>query len=118
MMRECEAAISRARARWRASHRIGLGLLGILLCLAVLSEDAHAEEFGGLPEGEGRIETYSNCISCHSTMIIRQQRLARRTWDEVLTWMVEEKGMWEMPAEVRAKVLDYLAEHFGPDSPR
>ncbi len=86
--------------------------------MAVPSGDAHAEDFGGLPEGDGRVETYSNCVICHSTMIIRQQRLTRRTWDEVLTWMVEEKGMWELPAEVRAKVLDYLAEHFGPDSPR
>jgi hypothetical protein len=78
---------------------------------------AQPDDFGGLPEGPGRAETYGNCVACHSTMIIRQQRLSRRTWDEVLTWMVEDKGMWEMTPDVRATVLDYLVEHFGPDSP-
>lgn len=93
-------------------------VLAAALALAATGAGAQPDDYGGLPEGEGRLETYSNCVACHSTMIIRQQRLPRRTWDEVLTWMVEEKGMWEMAPEVRAKVLDYLAEHFGADVPR
>jgi cytochrome c len=92
--------------------------LAVGLALTSARAGAQADAFGGLPEGEGRRETYANCTPCHSTMIIRQQRLARRTWHEVLTWMVEEKGMRELAPEVRARVLDYLATHFGADAPR
>lgn len=77
-----------------------------------------APDYGGLPAGDGQVETFANCTPCHSTMIVMQQRLNRRTWDEVLTWMVEDKGMWVMPPELRKTVLDYLVEHFGADSPR
>ncbi len=92
--------------------------MAIALALGAPGAGAQAEDFGGLPKGEGRVETYAYCITCHSTMIIRQQRLARQVWDEVLDWMVDEKGMAPMPSEVRAKVLDYLTEQFVPDVPR
>jgi hypothetical protein len=48
-------------------------------------------------------------------MIVMQQNFDRRTWDEVLTWMVEDQGMWVMPPETRQIVLDYLVTHFGPE---
>ncbi len=93
--------------------------IGVAIGLALAAgASAQGDDFGGLPEGEGRVETYAHCVACHSTMIIRQQRLARRTWDEVLDWMVEEKGMAPLAPDVRAKVLDYLAEQFGVDVPR
>ena len=75
---------------------------------------AYGQDLGGLPPGAGQIETFANCTPCHSSMIIMQQRLNRATWDEVLTWMVDEKGMHEMQPEVREKVLDYLVSNFGP----
>lgn len=87
-----------------------VALLGMVLAVPLQASD---DDFDGLPEGEGRLETYQNCVACHSTAIIRQQNLSRRTWDEVLDWMVEEQGMWEMAPEVREAVLDYLAEQFG-----
>lgn len=76
------------------------------------------DEWEGLPEGEGREELFYNCIACHSTAIIQQQRLDRRTWNEVLVWMVDDMGMPEMPEEEHELVLDYLVEHFGRDAAR
>lgn len=76
------------------------------------------DEWEGLPEGEGREELFYNCIACHSTAIIQQQRLDRRTWNEVLVWMVDDMGMPQMPEEEHELVLDYLVEHFGRDAAR
>jgi len=86
-------------------------------CLGLAAGGAAGQtpDFGGLPEGPGQMETFGNCTACHSTMIITQQNFDRRTWDEVLTWMVESQGMWVMPPETRQIVLDYLVTHFGPD---
>lgn len=77
-----------------------------------------SDEWEGLPEGEGREEVFYNCIACHSSAIVQQQRLDRRTWDEVLVWMVDDMGMPEMPEDEHELVLDYLVEHFGRDVPR
>jgi len=76
------------------------------------------DEWEGLPEDDGREELYYSCIACHSTAIIQQQRLDRRTWDEVLVWMAEDMGWPEPPEEEYELILDYLVEHFGRDSPR
>lgn len=87
-------------------------------CLGLMmagGASGQTSDFGGLPPGPGQLETFGNCTPCHSTMIITQQNFSRRTWDEVLTWMVEDQGMWEMPAETRQLVLDYLVTHFGPE---
>jgi hypothetical protein len=97
--------------------RRAAGVLCLLLAGGTPPATAQSE-FGGLPEGEGRLETFQNCIRCHSMAIIRQQRLSRERWDQILTWMVDVQGMHEMPPEVRARVLDYLAEKFSPEVPR
>lgn len=76
------------------------------------------DEWEGLPEAKGREEVYFNCIACHSTAIIQQQRFSGRVWNEVLDWMVEEQGMHELDEQDRDLIIAYLVEHFGPDSPR
>jgi hypothetical protein len=78
---------------------------------------AAGQDFGGLPPGEGRTETFAFCTSCHSTQIIMQQGMSRKKWDETLTWMVEEQGMQPMPPDLRETVLDYLAAQFPPARP-
>ncbi len=74
------------------------------------------EEWGGLPEGEGREIVYYNCQACHSLRIIERSSFDRRVWDEVLEWMVDTHGMQPLPEEDYDVVLDYLVEHFGPEN--
>lgn len=96
----------------------------IKICLSVFSmltlvvpvnaqQTPQASPFDGLPAGKGQIETFAFCSSCHSMMIVKQQRLSLEDWDETLEWMVEEQGMDELPEDIRPQVLAYLAEHFG-----
>lgn len=95
----------------------GPGFWGPGLPAAAQSAD-DADEWDGLAPGPGREEVYYQCRPCHSLAIVKQQRLSRRVWDEVLIWMVEEQGMPEPGAEEREAILEYLSTHFGPDIPR
>ncbi len=73
-------------------------------------------EFYPLPPGEGVEEVYYNCIACHSLRTVTNGAYSREVWDELLDWMVESQGMWELDPDTRETVLTYLAEHIGPDT--
>ena len=76
------------------------------------------DEWQGLPEGDGREAVYFNCIACHSTAIIQQQRMTEGYWKYTLERMVEDMGMPTLAADEFDLVLAYLIEHFGADVPR
>jgi cytochrome c len=71
-----------------------------------------------LPEGPGKEEAFYACHGCHSFFLVRQQRLSRTHWDELLDWMVEEQGMPEIESEERELILDYLETNYGETTPR
>ena len=83
--------------------------------LAAPETPAGDPEFGFLPEGAGMEDTYYQCVACHSTAIIRQQRLTDARWDYLWGWMVEEQGMPEAEPEIREAILTYLKTHFSSD---
>ena len=87
--------------------------------LVLVSARASSEEsrFGVLYDAEGAAETYANCTPCHSELIIAQQGLSRRRWDELRNGMVREQGMIEIQEPVRTRILNYLAQHYGEDRP-
>lgn len=72
-------------------------------------------ELGDLPIGVGAEETYYQCIACHSTAIIRQQRLTDARWDYLWGWMIDEQGMYEPDDETKAIVMEYLKTHFSSE---
>ena len=76
-----------------------------------------ARDLGLLVAGEGAFETHAYCAACHSERIVAQQGLTRPDWDELLEQMVEEHEMTPIEEPDRARVLDYLAAHYGPDRP-
>lgn len=69
-------------------------------------------EFGNLPDAPGAEETYYQCTACHSTAIIRQQRVTDARWDDLWTWMVEKQGMFEPDPPEKDIILTYLKAHF------
>jgi len=72
-------------------------------------------DYDGLPPGPGMEDTYYQCGACHSTAIIRQQRLTDARWDYLWGWMVEEQGMQDAEPEVRDAILIYLKTHFSAE---
>jgi cytochrome c len=71
------------------------------------------EDWQGLPAGLGREEVFYACQACHSLAIVKQQGLDWDSWDESLTWMVEEQEMDRLGPEDRTLILDYLTTYFG-----
>lgn len=78
-------------------------------------EAAGNVELGGLPDGPGAEETYYQCVACHSTEIIKQQRLTDARWDELWNWMRDTQGMVEPDADSRAAILAYLKQNFSSE---
>jgi hypothetical protein len=72
-------------------------------------------EFGDLPPGPGMEDTYYQCVACHSTAIIRQQRLTDARWDYLWDWMIEAQGMQDVEPEIREEILAYLKTHFSSE---
>lgn len=72
-------------------------------------------EFGGLPDAPGAEETFYQCVACHSTEIIKQQRVTDARWDDLWGWMVEKQGMIEPDPETRDTILAYLKTHFSAE---
>jgi len=96
----------------------GRRLCAIAAAAALAAPATAGELFGALPAGPGHDEVEITCSACHSLAIVKQQRLNRTVWDQLLVWMVEEQGMPELDGDERALILDYLAAHFGPHVPR
>lgn len=91
----------------------------LLLAMAVAwpgpAQALQDDEYLGLPGAPGREEVVAYCAACHSLKLVVQQGLDRERWDELLVWMVKEHGMPELDPSDRKLVLDYLAEHVGPE---
>jgi len=68
-----------------------------------------------LPEGQAKELVVDNCVHCHSYKLVTQNSATREGWQSTIAWMQETQGLWPLgPAE--DEILDYLAEHFAPES--
>lgn len=76
------------------------------------AEVAPNPEFDNLPDAPGVEDTYYMCTACHSTAIIKQQRLSDARWDYLWQWMIEDQGMADPGEELKKTILDYLKQHF------
>lgn len=91
-------------------------LLSLLTSTIVLAEDD--SELAILPDDPFTEDFFYSCSACHSIKTVTQQRLNRKRWHDTLDWMVEEGGMAELDEDELVPMLDYLAKHFGEDTPR
>jgi mono/diheme cytochrome c family protein len=69
-----------------------------------------------LPAGPGREIAARACLTCHSSDILRQQRLTEAQWAA----SVKKMTGWGAPVsddEIET-LVKYLASHFGPDNDR
>lgn len=56
----------------------------------------------------------ANCLNCHSSKLITQNRATREGWLQMIRWMQESQGLWDL-GENEPFILDYLAEHYAPE---
>ena len=68
----------------------------------------------GLVIADGWELVAAHCTACHSTRQFLRQRGTRATWQSILDWMQATQGLWQFPEGVEERIVDYLAEHYGP----
>ena len=56
----------------------------------------------------------TTCTACHSAKLITQNRATRAGWKEMIVWMQETQGLWDLGGN-EPLVLDYLATHYAPE---
>lgn len=78
------------------------------------AQDADEDLLHGLKPGEGRQLTLTYCALCHSASLVVSYRTTREGWDEVITRMEKEEGLWLFSIEDRTALLDYLEATQGP----
>ncbi|HKA35665.1 MAG TPA: cytochrome c [Thermoanaerobaculia bacterium] len=66
------------------------------------------------PPGEGKAIADAACLSCHSTDLVRQQRLNEKQWTASVAKMVGWGA--EVPESRKAALIAYLVKNFGPDN--
>ncbi|MGO4677054.1 hypothetical protein AB4Z40_29585 [Bosea sp. 2YAB26] len=99
-----------------ALHSLRMAALAAIL-LAPAGSFAQEETPESLPDFRGRDETFGYCIGCHSMKVVGRQGMDRVRWDETLNWMTEKHSMSAPDPEMRAILLDYLAQAFPPKAP-
>ena len=64
-----------------------------------------------LPEGPGKAELLSGCISCHGAEVMTTQKRSKTEWDEVMARMMGYGA--PSTAEQQKLISDYLLKHYG-----
>jgi hypothetical protein len=67
-----------------------------------------------LPEGLGKAVAERTCLPCHSSDMLRQQRLNEKQWTAELTKMTGWGA--DLADSDRVALLPYLMSQFGPDN--
>lgn len=98
-------------ARNGASKRMAKAVATILFPALVVFGNSSASPIDeGLPEGPGVEVVRRDCLVCHDSRLIVEQRLSQAGWkrevDKMIGWGAE------VPAEDRDRLIDYLAAHF------
>ncbi len=69
-----------------------------------------------LPPGDGKAIADGACLTCHSSDMLRQQRLTEKQWaanvDKMVGWGAP------VPESRRDALVAYLVKNFGPDNDR
>ncbi|MCY4094546.1 MAG: cytochrome C [Gammaproteobacteria bacterium] len=92
----------------------------VFICLALVALSDRAENQSVTIDPvliEDSEETWllvrAHCTSCHSSQILKNLRLSRSAWQDVIRRMQVEEGLWDL-GEDESKILEYLATYFGP----
>jgi len=88
-----------------------------VISVLVMSSNLYAEdvdEFTGLIKSEGWETVRNNCIACHSTKLITQNRGTRNRWIAMIEWMQATQGLQNFDADTQETIVSYLTENYGP----
>ena len=96
-----------------------LGAAGLVGAVAAErpASSSNVSVFEQLKAGPGREMVLANCLPCHSTAVIASAHLSRERWDQTITRMQQQNGLWPLAPEMRKQIVDYLAATQPPSDP-
>lgn len=65
----------------------------------------------GLIEADGLQTVITNCITCHSSKLIIQNRMGEEQWNATIRWMQKTQGLWHL-GENQKVIVDYLTTNY------
>ena len=103
-----QARPRRARLAWP----IRLCVVGFLPALA-LADGIDTDT--GLVTARGWEDVRAHCGGCHAYHVVTNQRANRNAWRDMIRWMQRTQNLWQIPDQAETRILDYLADNYGPD---
>jgi mono/diheme cytochrome c family protein len=55
-----------------------------------------------------------NCLACHGANLITQQGATAEGWLEMIHWMQEKQGLWDLGKQ-EGPIVEYLATYYAPE---
>jgi len=68
----------------------------------------------GLIADEGYKMVKQQCISCHSSKLIIQNKATKEGWTNIIQWMQETQNLWDLGKNEEI-IVNYLAKNYAPD---
>lgn len=84
------------------------------LCFADISAAEEVDAFTGLIIAPDWEIVRNNCIACHSSKLITQQRGSETQWLNMIRWMQDKQNLWQFDPETENKIIAYLATNYPP----
>jgi mono/diheme cytochrome c family protein len=56
----------------------------------------------------------TNCVACHSSRLITQQRGTSQQWLTMIRWMQKKQNLWAFDPDTESRIIAYLAENYPP----
>ena len=87
-------------------------MLVLLATAPVRAETAAVDPDSGLAIAPGWQMVRAHCGACHSLQLVTAQRGDRDYWLGLIRWMQRTQNLWDLPPDIEAQVLDYLAANY------
>ena len=93
-----------------------MGLLGGVAFGA--APDSEIDASTGLVKAGAWEEVRAFCSGCHSVDLVTSQHNNAEGWEQTIRTMQRLHNMVELPGPTEARIVDYLAEYFAPETRR
>ena len=94
-----------------------MAMLGLLAGGAfAAAPDAEIDLTTGLVKAGAWEEVRAYCGSCHSLDLVTSQHNSAAGWQGTIRTMQRSHNMVDLPAPTEARIVDYLAKHYAPQS--
>lgn len=102
----------------RAAVQCALAAIALLSCVSLAADDVEVDASTGLLMAGDWELVRANCIACHSSALITQQRGTGEQWLDMIRWMQAKQNLWQFDPAVEARIIAYLAANYPPRADR